>query len=36
MLNKFEFVTFSPNKSLDSSMNSKCETIAHSVLFTET
>ena len=37
MLNKFEFVTSSTNKSFDSSMNSKCGATAHcSVLFTET
>jgi len=36
MLNKFEFVTSSLNKSFDSSTNSKCGTVAHcSVLFTE-
>jgi len=37
MLNKFEFVTYSTNKSFDSSLNSKCGAIAHcSVLFAET
>jgi len=37
MLNKFEFITSSTNKSFDSSMNSKCGATAHcSVLFTET
>jgi len=37
MLNKFEFVTSSTNKSFDSSMNSKYGATAHcSVLFTET
>jgi len=36
MLNKFEFVTCSTNKSFDSSMNSKCGATPRSVLFTET
>jgi len=37
MLNKFEFVISSTNKSFDSSMNSKCGATAHClVLFTET
>jgi len=37
MLNKFEFVTYSTNKSFNSSLNSECGAIAHcSVLFAET
>jgi len=36
MLNKFDFVNYSSNKSFDSSMNSKCGATPHClVLFTE-